>query len=146
MLSAALAEDKKTCLDEIIVDLSNDDISAILKYVAEWNTNTLHSYVSQSVIAVVLRCLRPDKILALPDIQHTLQSLMPYTERHFQRADRLLQQSSFVDYTWQAARLLPSDTLGLAEYEREECEVCVVCFRSLIIRLFVYQLHGHRRG
>jgi uncharacterized membrane protein len=39
-----------------------------------------------------------------------LQSSIPYTERHFQRIDRLVQRSFILDYTLQSMQLQADDT------------------------------------
>ncbi len=47
-----------------------------------------------------------------------LQSSLPYTERHFQRLDRLIQRSFILDYTLQSMQLQADDAkLGPAESE-----------------------------
>jgi U3 small nucleolar RNA-associated protein 13 len=39
-----------------------------------------------------------------------LQASLPYTERHFQRLDRLIQRSFILDYTLQSMQLQADDT------------------------------------
>lgn len=93
---------------ETILALREDQMHAILKYLNKWNMNAKHSRVAQTVLSLVLKHYSPETLMQVEDIRQTLEGLIPYTERHFQRLSRLQQLSTFVDYTWQCMRL-PGD-------------------------------------
>ncbi|CAF5032991.1 unnamed protein product, partial [Rotaria magnacalcarata] len=49
---------------------------------------------------MLLSIVTPDKILKLPNGQKCVESLLPYTERHMARIERLSQQVLFLDFSW----------------------------------------------
>lgn len=64
---------------------------SILKYVSRWNQNGRHSHVAQSVLATLLKHVPPERLLEMEGLRALLEGLIPYTERHFQRLQRLEQ-------------------------------------------------------
>ena len=42
-------------------------------------------------------------------VNEILDALIPYTERHFERLDRLMQQSQFLSFTVAQMRMLETD-------------------------------------
>ena len=85
--------------------LREDQMQAVLKFTVKWNMNAKNTRVAQTVLKHVL-CRYPPEVLAKFDgIQQTVEGLVPYTERHFQRLSRLQQLATFVDYTWQRMRI-----------------------------------------
>ncbi|XP_048256716.1 transducin beta-like protein 3 isoform X1 [Haliotis rufescens] len=91
-------------LEETLSKLRPDQIDAILRFSVAWNTNSKHCHLAQLLLRVVLQTLSPADICGLPNIRSTVEGLLPYTERHFQRLTRLYQQSRFIEYTWQCSR------------------------------------------
>lgn len=89
-------EDLKSTLGK----LQDHQTGSLLRYAAQWNNNSRHCHCSQVVVNIVLNTYTPDQLMALPDFQSSLEALIPYTERHFHRINRLQQQATFVDYTW----------------------------------------------
>lgn len=108
-------------LDEVLRTLPSSDLSLLLRYVRDWNTNAKTSGVAQSVLYCVLK-LRPaeDVVQALDhkavegaggsehdsrqpigtasSLKDMVDVLIPYTQRHLTRLDRLVQESFVVDY------------------------------------------------
>nr|KAG5697877.1 hypothetical protein BaRGS_017134 [Batillaria attramentaria] len=68
-------EDLKTTLSK----LKNHQIGALLRYAAQWNTNSRHCHCAQVVVNIVLNTFTPDQLMALPDFQASLEALIPYT-------------------------------------------------------------------
>lgn len=85
--------------------LREDQMQTILKFVVKWNTNAKNTRVAQTVLKHVLCLYPPEALMKFDGIQQTVEGLMPYTERHFQRLSRLQQLATFVDYTWQRMRI-----------------------------------------
>lgn len=102
-------------LDEVLRTLPSPDLSLLVRYIRDWNTNAKTSGVAQSILYAILK-LRPaeDVIeafgyysaqgtssydsrqsIVLKDI---VDGLIPYTQRHLARLDRLVQESFVVDY------------------------------------------------
>ncbi|KFP83408.1 Transducin beta-like 3, partial [Acanthisitta chloris] len=92
-------------LEENIVQLRKDQKEAVLAFLVTWNTNSRHCHEAQAVLETLLRHEEPDSLLQLSGINSAVESLLPYTERHFQRLSRLLQASMFIDFLWQNMRL-----------------------------------------
>ena len=107
-------------VDAALRSLSPDELLRLLGHVRDWNTSVKSSDIAQRVLHVILRGHTATKLLALErtpvpstdgltaarstksaaSVSDLLEGLLPYTERHFNRADKALAQESFVlDYT-----------------------------------------------
>ena len=115
-------------VDEVIRTLRGADLTRLLKHVRDWNANARTSGTAQSILHAILRLKTPDEILSafeevakVPFVLETpedglevggkkrkatqtmglkelLDGLIPYSERHFARVDRLVQDSYVLDY------------------------------------------------
>eukprot|EP00058_Branchiostoma_floridae_P020644 XP_002606134.1 hypothetical protein BRAFLDRAFT_88045 [Branchiostoma floridae] len=94
----------KSQLEKTLKKLREDQIDAVLKFVVQWNTNSRNCHQAQAVLSIILKNFPPDQLAQFPSIKTAIEGLVPYTERHFQRLNRLLQQAMFVEYTWQQMR------------------------------------------
>ncbi|XP_041362885.1 transducin beta-like protein 3 isoform X2 [Gigantopelta aegis] len=97
-------KDGSTQVKNVLSQLRPDQTDSLLRFAIQWNTNSKNCHVAQFVVGVVLKTVESSDIQQLPNIKSTLEGLIPYTERHFQRMNRLLQQAMFVEYTWQCMR------------------------------------------
>jgi len=103
-------------LDEVLRTLPSSDLSLLVRYIRDWNTNAKTSGTAQSVLYAVLK-LRPaeDVVAAFrhgypqgtdsPDdsrqlitLKDIVAGLIPYSQRHLTRLDRLIQESFVMDY------------------------------------------------
>jgi U3 small nucleolar RNA-associated protein 13 len=110
-------------VDEVIRTLGGSDLAKLLRYVRDWNTNAKTSRVAQGVLYAVVKQRSADEVMkafrdysdeatfanggtveskvtrpsdmALKDL---VDALIPYTERHLSRMDKLIQDSYMVDY------------------------------------------------
>eukprot|EP00730_Choanoeca_flexa_P004447 TRINITY_DN11700_c0_g2_i1.p1 TRINITY_DN11700_c0_g2~~TRINITY_DN11700_c0_g2_i1.p1 ORF type:complete len:771 (+),score=175.89 TRINITY_DN11700_c0_g2_i1:84-2315(+) len=92
-------------LSAILADSSRDELGTLMGFVTEWNTNNRASQQAQHLLQLLLKTIDMKTLATLPDMSRIVDSLIPYTQRHYQRADRLLQQASLVDYMWQTVRV-----------------------------------------
>eukprot|EP00112_Aurelia_sp_Birch-Aquarium-sp1_P018301 Seg435.11 transcript_id=Seg435.11/GoldUCD/mRNA.D3Y31 product="Transducin beta-like protein 3" protein_id=Seg435.11/GoldUCD/D3Y31 len=92
-------------IEKVIEGLREDQIDSLLKLMRNWNTNAKHCRATQTVLSIVLKTKSPDDLANLSNMKESVEALLPYTERHFNRLNRLLQQSTFLDYTWQSMKL-----------------------------------------
>jgi U3 small nucleolar RNA-associated protein 13 len=92
-------ENGAALLNELIVTFDNDRIVKCLGFVREWNTNATKSYVAQHILSAILKAFPFVKLKKIPGLLDLLNGLIPYTERHFQRVDRLAQASFLIDYS-----------------------------------------------
>lgn len=108
-------------VDEVIRTLCGSDLARLLRFARDWNANAKTSMIAQGIFFAVFK-LRPAEhimsaffeeagesagISADPGrlngvggtaLKELVDSLIPYTERHFSRIDRLVQESYMVDY------------------------------------------------
>ena len=110
-------------LSDILTQLRDDQLEELLQFVVEWNTNSKHCHEAQLVVNLLLRLRPPEAWLKMPGCRAILEGLLPYTERHFERMNRLLQSISFIDYTATCLKLTSREAAGpaaLTEYPDED--------------------------
>ncbi|XP_030434307.1 transducin beta-like protein 3 isoform X1 [Gopherus evgoodei] len=95
----------KENLEKNILRLRRDQKESVLKFLVTWNTNSRNCHEAQAVLETLLKHEAPECLLQYEGIKTAVESLLPYTERHFQRLGRLLQASMFIDFMWQNMRL-----------------------------------------
>lgn len=112
-------------LDKVLHDLlrlDEDDqtshqqqiLQQILTYAADWNTNTKNCYTTQLLLNSLLRVVRLPRLMTPQSgLTEQIQGLLAYTERHYQRVNRLAQASHLLDYlvTQVNGGLIPLETL-----------------------------------
>ena len=92
-------------MQEVISRLAKDYLESLLTYLCDWNTNARNSFISQSILSMILRTRLSDELLELQKIKEIIESMLPYTERHYDRVNRLVHQSMFVNYSWESMKL-----------------------------------------
>lgn len=115
-------------LDRIIKSLDGTDIVKLLSYVRDWNTQAKTSAAAQTILYAVVKLRSADSMMqsfkdsvvekrivedadadepvvsAKPAangetaLKEMVEALIPYSQRHLSRMDRLLQESYVVDY------------------------------------------------
>lgn len=108
----------QTSLEAALRKLSPPEFMKLLKHIRDWNANAKTSIVAQAVLNSLLKLKTVDQIadafnwnlkldadapvVPASDAGFTLtelvQALLPYTERHLARLDRLVQDSYIIDY------------------------------------------------
>ncbi|KAG9050764.1 U3 small nucleolar RNA-associated protein 13 [Tulasnella sp. UAMH 9824] len=132
-------------VDEVIRTLPPLELGRLLKHVRNWNANTKTFAVAQTILHAILKLRSASDILKTFDasepsealmeiadeplpggpsdkdmraLKELLDGLIPYTERHLNRAERLIQDSYVVDY------ILSEMDLGiLVPAENDDMEV-----------------------
>ncbi|XP_054991402.1 transducin beta-like protein 3 [Sorex araneus] len=94
-------------LEATVLQLRRDQKEALLRFCVTWNTNARHCHEAQAVLGTLLRHERPEELLAYDGVRASLEALLPYTERHFQRLSRTLQAATFLDFLWRNMKLAP---------------------------------------
>jgi U3 small nucleolar RNA-associated protein 13 len=105
-------------VDEVVRTLAGAELAKLLRYVRDWNARVKTAGVAQEVLFAIMKLRPAEEVLgafgggkntheepnrgqaegagtALKDI---LDGLIPYTERHLARMERLVQESYVVDY------------------------------------------------
>ncbi|KAK7389072.1 hypothetical protein VNO78_23904 [Psophocarpus tetragonolobus] len=85
-------------IDRAINGLGNEELCILFNYVREWNTKPKLSYVSQFVLYRVFSIFPPTDIVQIKGIGEFLEGLIPYSQRHFGRIDRLVRSTFLLDY------------------------------------------------
>jgi U3 small nucleolar RNA-associated protein 13 len=104
-------------VDETIASLSQEDLGKLLRHVRTWNTSSKTSEVAQRVLYALLKLRHHEDLIEIdaavyhketfehfdkgsvhPRMQELIEGLIPYTERHLHRLDRLVQESYVIDH------------------------------------------------
>jgi U3 small nucleolar RNA-associated protein 13 len=98
-------------VDEVIRRLSFIDLATLLRFIRDWNVKASSAEVAQRVLKAIITLRRADDITRALDgadpskaktpgggVKEMVEALIPYTERHLARMDRLVQESYVVDY------------------------------------------------
>ena len=102
-------------VDEVIRTMSADDLITLMKFVRDWNSNAKTSGVAQEVLYAIVKLRSADEIMEIFKPQTALagterptdvtcglkdivDGLIPYTERHLNRMERLIEESYVVDF------------------------------------------------
>eukprot|EP00899_Mesostigma_viride_P028342 jgi/Mesvir1/8693/Mv02630-RA.2 len=73
-----------------IARMTLEQLETCLTYAREWNTNVKYSNTAQLVLQAVLRTHPPRTLVKIPNLKDLLEGIVPYTQRHFARVDRLV--------------------------------------------------------
>jgi len=111
-------------VDEVIKTLGGSDLAKLLRYLRDWNTNAKTAGVAQRVLFAVMKLRSAVEVMgAFGDegaekafdeggtgvvassnstggtaVKELVEGLIPYSERHLARLERLVQESYIVDY------------------------------------------------
>lgn len=130
-------------VDEVIRTLGGSDLAKLLRFVRDWNTNAKTSRVAQGVLHAIVKQKSADEVMkafrddsdetAFVDggtekvtrssdmgLKDLVDALIPYTERHLLRMDKLIQDSYMVDY------ILGEMDDGIFDIEDDAMDVDVV--------------------
>jgi U3 small nucleolar RNA-associated protein 13 len=92
--------------DSYVDGWADDRVAQCLQFVVEWNKNATKCGVAQALLGSILRRVPLERLRKLESASDVVSALIPYTERHFQRIDRLVQASFVIDYTGAAMSAL----------------------------------------
>jgi len=76
----------------------NEELRQLLEYCKDWNTNAKTCSAAQAVMYSLFKAYSPEDLLSTPGVSAVLDALVPYSQRHFKRADRLLRGTFLVDF------------------------------------------------
>jgi len=102
-------------VDEVIRTIPAEDLIALIKFVRDWNSNAKTSEIAQEILHAIVKLRSTEDIMdafrsqtALTGEERTsdgggglkemVDGLIPYTERHLARMERLIQESYVVDF------------------------------------------------
>jgi U3 small nucleolar RNA-associated protein 13 len=102
-------------VDEVIRTMSAEDLATLIKFIRDWNSNAKTSEIAQEILHAIMKLRSAEEIMETFRPQATLtgaeqttdttgglkeivDGLIPYTERHLARMERLIQESYVVDF------------------------------------------------
>ncbi|XP_027180585.1 transducin beta-like protein 3 isoform X1 [Coffea eugenioides] len=90
--------------------LNKEEFAQLLEYVREWNTKPKLCHVAQFVLFKIFSILSPTDIAEIRGIGELLEGLIPYSQRHFSRIDRLQRSTFLLDYTLTGMSVIEPET------------------------------------
>lgn len=97
-------------IEKALHALGREEIRQLLEYVREWNTKPKLCHVAQFVLFRLFNIHPPTEIIEIKGISDVLEGLIPYTQRHFSRIDRLVRSTFLLDYTLTGMSVIEPDT------------------------------------
>lgn len=99
---------EKTALQmhSVLKGLGKDHVRLLLEYVREWNSKPKFCHIAQQVLSELFHVLPPQEFMKVPGLRELIEGIVPYTERHFSRIDRLLRSTFLLDYTLSSMTVL----------------------------------------
>lgn len=90
--------------------LNEDAVEKLLSYLVDWNANARHCYVSQALLSSLLRVMGVQRLCSVKGWRRAVDALLAFTDRHFQRIDRLAQASFVLEYMASQMSLIATTT------------------------------------
>lgn len=85
-------------LEDCIASLADDQIMVLMKRLRDWNTNGRYFEIAQRVLKVILTRIDIEKLAEVKGLMKVVDTMIPYSERHYTRIDDLVEQSYVLDY------------------------------------------------
>lgn len=86
-------------VDGVLQNLEGKPFRTLMERVRDWNTNGRTCIIAQTVLKVVLSGPDVQSKLKSNDMRKIVQALVPYTQRHLNRTNEMLESSYTLDYT-----------------------------------------------
>lgn len=96
-------------VDEVLANLSDEQIFLLLLRLRDWNTNARTAPVAQRILSTLVRSYPASKLSSLSakglggrkSVGEIVHGLRVYTERHYRRMEELMDESYLMEYTLQ---------------------------------------------
>ncbi|KAM7463555.1 hypothetical protein LguiA_031676 [Lonicera macranthoides] len=98
-ISDAEKRDAEYQVEKALRAVGNEEIRQLLEYVQEWNTKPKLCHLAHFVLFRIFSILPATDIVEIKGIGEVLEGLIPYSQRHFSRIDRLERSTFLLDYT-----------------------------------------------
>ncbi|KAL8764323.1 MAG: hypothetical protein Q9184_000028 [Pyrenodesmia sp. 2 TL-2023] len=88
-------------VDEVITNLSDEQLLGLLRRLRDWNTNARTAVVAQRILNVIVRSYPAERLVGLraKGCKEVVEGLRAYTERHYKRMAELVDESYLLEYT-----------------------------------------------
>ena len=100
-------------LHEILCRLDSESVNTLLGYILDWNTNSRYAALAQRLLRLLFQVYTPQTLLSKCSVlRDHLPAFIAYTERHFARADALLEKSRLLDAVANRKLIMPSSVVA----------------------------------
>lgn len=100
-----LSQDGLEQLENVMTSRPLSEIDFIIECCITWAASAKNSSIAQRVMNILIRQLDNEQILKMPSILKSLDQMKTLTERSCNRYERLVQDSSFVDFFLESTRI-----------------------------------------
>jgi U3 small nucleolar RNA-associated protein 13 len=98
-----------TAVSQHVTKWSMERVAQVMAYCRDWNTRARNSSVALLVIRAIVSSCPVQKLAATEGISEIVAGIIPYSERHFERIDRLYASSFLLDFVLSSMGSLDSD-------------------------------------
>ena len=98
--------------DSFIDTWDDERIVNCLEFVREWNTNVKNAAVAQALLDGIFRRVPYERLKRMEGLLSVINAIIPYSERHYNRIDNLVQSSFVLDYTLAAISAIDDGSAG----------------------------------
>ncbi|CCE65465.1 hypothetical protein TPHA_0L01080 [Tetrapisispora phaffii CBS 4417] len=85
-------------LDNVISTLNDEQLLMLMQRCRDWNTNGRTHSVAQKTINCILTKYNISKLSDISGMMKVIDSILPYSQRHFNRVDNLIEESYILDH------------------------------------------------
>ncbi|PKU82710.1 transducin beta-like protein 3 isoform X1 [Dendrobium catenatum] len=117
LLSQLCRRDAVDPLEKSLRNIGKDELRVLLEYVREWNTKPKLCHVANFVLFRVFKLFPPTEVIEIKGISELLEGLIPYSQRHFSRIDRLVRSSYLLDYVLNEMSVIEPENVSLQSSE-----------------------------
>ncbi|KAA8533459.1 hypothetical protein F0562_031107 [Nyssa sinensis] len=100
----------KDWIEKALGALGKEEFRLLFEYVREWNTKPKLCHIAQFVLFRLFSILPPTDLIEIRGIGELLEGLIPYSQRHFSRLDRLERSTFLLDYTLTGMSVIEPET------------------------------------
>lgn len=93
-------------VDEVIANLSDEQLHTLLLRIRDWNTNNKTATVAQKILSVIMKSYPASRLSNLKikgrkgkGVGEVFDGLKAYSDRHYKRVENMVDESYLVDYT-----------------------------------------------
>ena len=100
----------KNKLEKYVKKWKPIEIEKIVTYLKDWNTNSKNSYVCSMILDSLFQVQGYQKLMSLSSFVSSLPAIISYSERHYQRINKLHESIYLTDYILSMMTMLPTNT------------------------------------
>ncbi|GAB2295675.1 hypothetical protein Dimus_029829 [Dionaea muscipula] len=106
-----------------LATLGKEELHLLLEYIREWNTKPKLCHVAHFVLFQIFSFISPSEIVEVRGIGELLEGLIPYSQRHLTRVDRLERSTFLLDYALTGMSILEPDGDDTRDVKRVRREI-----------------------